>query len=333
MPKYKPACWKLYQDGVSNSFLSLWLRCREQARLKYLEGWTPKTSTVALEFGNAFHYVLEHWKKPRRVTPITVKEQIVKLCKQYVKHFDATVQGQNMDPKLKNMAFGLAQIMLPNYMEQYKDDAFKWHSREHVFKVDFPLSNGKTVPITGKWDGVFKRGRRLWLREIKTRGQLRTADIVDTLQWDTQTMLYCWAVYKSFGRKPEGFLYDVVARPGLYQRKDEFLASYLVRCDEDIKSSMSGDDDKRRVYFFRHWMTLLKSDWERLEHWLDNALCDLVNWYDSLIQYGPDDSPNHYMNPGELVGKYGRTELFDLITKGKDPTLYRRDTPHVELVI
>ena len=46
------------RDGVTFSLLSTFLDCREKARL-YLQGWTPRSSSMALTFGSIIHKIDE----------------------------------------------------------------------------------------------------------------------------------------------------------------------------------------------------------------------------------------------------------------------------------
>src|SRR5690242_4235378 len=59
-----PSLWKLYEDGVSSSFLNSFLTCMEQTRLSYIEGWSSRTTPMAFEFGTCCHWVLEQAYQP-----------------------------------------------------------------------------------------------------------------------------------------------------------------------------------------------------------------------------------------------------------------------------
>ena len=51
--------WSPYKEGITQSFLHSFLKCKEQTRLRYLEGWRKEggDGTSAKEYGNVCHYV------------------------------------------------------------------------------------------------------------------------------------------------------------------------------------------------------------------------------------------------------------------------------------
>ena len=57
-------------EGITQSMLATWTHCRQNARY-VLDGWQPRGSTEALEYGTLFHFLLEHLYSATRAGEIT----------------------------------------------------------------------------------------------------------------------------------------------------------------------------------------------------------------------------------------------------------------------
>lgn len=326
--------WDLYRDGVTQGSIGLFLQCREQFRLKMLDGLSHKTPSEAIEFGSAFHAMLAdiHGKG----------WSINKAAQAYLVHWKKNKYLLPVDIEKITFIVSTVSSILREYLIQWeKDDAKKktrWVAREEVFrvpvKVHVPansvlMSRVIEIILTGRWDGIFadtKKTNRLF--ETKTKSQIDEDGIMDALPFDLQTMLYCYTAQEHFGKRVSGTIYDVIRRPALRQGATETLTGFCERIDRDVKA-------RPAHYFKRYRVTLDSKAIERfVEHQLKPILRDMVNWYEDMLQHlaSPWESPSHYMNSNNLFTRFGKCDVFAVITRGATHGLYRRSVPYPELL-
>lgn len=327
--------WEYERDGITQSFLKSFQLCREQTRLRYIEGWTSRTQTLPLEFGNAFQWVLcEVYRvKGRKKIPSTKSLGLI------VEAYD--VQWVSENPKtttaqreLHERVLGLVAAVLPVYVKTFDGDwtgvytllenapepPVAWHGLEHNFSVVGPDG----IPRRGSFDGVFEdRKGRLWLFETKTKGQIDEDLIFSILEFDFQVWFYLSALRLESGRTPAGVVYNVVRRPGQRILKDEPLEKYLYRVRADVVKP------DRQDHYFKRWALPITSTqltrWDR--YVLDPLLREVKTWSKSLTT----QRPRHWMNAEALTTAYGRSDLFDAIVANDYSALYQRDTVFKEL--
>ena len=321
--KSKQPLWTL-DTGITYSGLSLWLECREQFALQYIEGKTPKKLNEALEFGSIFHKALEH--QFEHDTPVACINTICRNWKRRrLKHLNPA------ERKALERLLGLARVLFPIYCKYWgKEDAtLKWVSRESKFAIPYTVKDppkDKTFQLRGMRDGVFKKGKDYGLFETKTKSIIRPDDIVDQLRYDMQTLLYCLTIQHDYGVPPKKILYNVIRRPGLKQGVAP-LESYLQRVRDDVES-------RPDHYFLRFDVTLKKDDLERFcKRTLDPVLLNLDAWW-SEVRHTPFSrgaARLHYVNSNALIGKYGKAQMYDLLVLGKDSPYYNRSSVFPEL--
>lgn len=342
----------MYRDGVTQGSIGLFLQCREQFRLKMIEGLSHRAPSEAIEFGSAFHAMLADihgfdWSIPR-------------AAKSYLQLWQ---RGKSVTPaELEKINFIVETVSstlkyyLPQWERDDKKKKGKWIVREKVFRVPvdigvtrkftrfgaglrrekgLPMPTPETaehrveIILTGRWDGIFAPNKKTnTLFETKTKSQIDEDGIMDMLPFDLQTMLYCFAGEQAFGKKMSGTIYDVIRRPGLRQGSTETLSNFLGRIDQDIKS-------RPAHYFKRYQVNLDASAVSRfLEHQLKPILRDMVNWYEDLLDHldNPWESPSHYMCSNNLFTRFGKCDVFAAITRGSRFGLYRRQHPYPELI-
>lgn len=317
--------------GITQTLLGHFLQCREQFRLRWLEGWRPSETTEALDFGSAFHDCLaqvhQHGRSPRDA--MTQYKRSIGIGKMTLR------ERQELESTL-----GQVLILLEAYQKEWSrfDSTTEWVAREKSFNFGFTVNtsmlvnNPTPVNLRGKWDGVFRSGKGCPLRilETKTKSRIDEDGIQDSLPFDLQTMFYAYAAQCTFGERVGGILYDVVRRPQLRQKQDESLPDFLARVAKDVEL-------RRDFYFFRWDVSLGKDD---VDNWVQRTLTpiisELLDWYDTVMasyhkQGDPWGSPLHYMNPNGLFTRYGRCDLFDALTKGDYSGLRKAKTCHEEL--
>lgn len=307
----KDSQWNFWEYGMSISFLILWLTCREQARIGYVEGLRKiNMASEPIEFGSCFHDLLaDVYACKDRPHSDYVAKCVAKYEKRRNKELGVLTgkQQETMDK-----IYGLNDVLMQEYLRHHKRDfgekstirstavtPVKWLALERKFTVMHRFADGRKFPIHGIFDGVFedKKGD-LWLFETKTKAMIDADGLPLVLPWDIQVMVYLIALKRVTGRVPKGVLYNVIRRPGHRIGKKETKPEFYARMKNEVAM--------RPEHFFLRWEIVLP--WSQVLNWkkefLEPCLQDLRNWWEG----GP-----HYMNPCNIIGKYGRCDVFDII--------------------
>lgn len=307
--------YNLYKDGLTQSFLAAWLECREKAKLAYLEGWRSSGPSRALDFGTMVHNALDmcysRAMQKKKPTNKTIKNAIIRTSKAWKKeHPRASLQERQDFERWK----GTAQILLEEYFRFYEDDfrEMQWESLEEVFSV----KHGK-VPIRGKFDGVFRLKKKLWLFETKTKSRIDEDFILTQLPMDLQVNVYVWALEKLRKEPVRGVLYNVLRTPGLLYLKTETLNQHLGRVRKDIRK-------RPEWYFIRYENVLIRSQVEEFKPTFGKMVEEVDGWFKK-------ENP-HYPNPCACMTKYGACAFLQKCATGSEVGLAKAKTPHKELV-
>lgn len=316
--------WKLYRDGLTASFLSTWLDCREQCRLSYCNGWSSKFSSMPLEFGTAFHHIFEHVFKDATKHPEPPTLETIKgMVSEYEKTWDAWTKIGGVDPKqaeTRELCLGMVETVAFRHFQKWKGD-FKrhWLFTEREFCVPFEVAPGIEIPIRGKIDGVVwdADGKSVWILDTKTMGEVVQEDIAALLPLDMQVNLYIWALRSILPGVPvKGAIYNTVRRPGLKLKAKEKLSSYLKRVDADIVKRTSH-------YFWRPDAPISKSETDAWERGTFRPIIEgVVNW----VHGGP-----HWTNFNALKPKRWKSDLMGPILDGNFRGHYQREKVFPEL--
>jgi hypothetical protein len=317
--KIKPL-WDLYRDGVTQGSLRRFRTCPEQFYLHYVEGWSAKSQSDAIAFGDAFHNVLSEVHQGRSINNATDR---------YKKQSIVPKMTASMREDLETLC-GQIRVVTDAYMKFWHKDKKKrkWIAREKKFSTGYGAA--LNIPLKGRWDGLYEEGKKLWLHETKTKSQIDELSIPSLLPFDLQTMLYCYTAEQTYGKKIAGTVYDCVRRPGLRRGAKETLKDFLARTKADIAN-------RPKHYFMRWEVSLSSTDVSRwVEHQLRPRVLELVRWWEDIkprIKEGGSrwDSPLHFIDDAGLVGRYGRCDLFFAITQQNYHNLYRRKVIYPEL--
>lgn len=320
--------YNLAYHGITQGFISTFLSCREQARLRYLEGWTPYHVSSAIRFGLVFHELLNLSAQAKFKVPA-----VLRLIRKQKVH-------SQTDPQELETILALNEVLFHAYQEKWSenDAERRWIAKERTFTVPHhwqpevqeelnahvaalesynersivKLVNGEVsaIPIRGRIDGLFEDAKgQLWVHEIKTKGQIDEDGLMQALHLNLQTMLYAWAASKLERRPVAGVLYDVVRRPQLRQGNTESLDAYVKRVKGDVAS--------RPDHYFMRWPVQFgKQDikaWETTS--LNRYLFAIEQWWSNLqaVEH-PKDALSHYMNPNAMMTAWGKCDLFNRLT-------------------
>jgi len=319
-----PAFYDPVRDGVTFSILSQFRRCREMARLS-LKGITSIGQSGSMVFGNIAHATLQTVyganavvKRPPNPNRVLAELRTVEsLWKEDNPRADRDA--------LESLEFTmiLSEAIMPFYFQYWKDDfaKVKWIAAEKEFKlpihVQSPHREGMKdiIPVRGKMDANFERGKDLWLFETKTKSQIEDDVIADMLPHELQVNLYMWAMRRIYKRDPKGVRYNLIRRPQLRIRKAETVAEFARRCVADVKA-------RPDFYFIRLDMQVTHQDLVKFELEFQDLLEDFVGWW-----YGGP----HYKNSDECRNKYGRCHFLPICGRKDYATFYRRDRVFREL--
>lgn len=290
---YKPE-----RDGITQSLLHKFLFCRQQA-LWDLQGYSLRSPSFALTYGNIVHAVLEKVYEKIRLGKIT-KVPSSKLILKFTKEIEHQWVKENPRANQKALEFLelsllIAESTLPIYFDYWSKDlkSIKWEKIESSFKLPFKLQDGRKTFIRGKLDGAF-RNPKLWLFETKTKMRIEEDSLVEYLGFELQVNLYIMALLEIERKQPSGVLYNIIRRTALRQGKKENLKQFALRISNDIKK-------RPEYYFIRLEIAFTKEDTLAFKNEFSALIKDFYDWFDGKV--------GHYKNTGNCEGKYGACEF------------------------
>lgn len=297
--------YDVFRDGVTQSVLSTFMKCRQHSKLS-LDGWSRKESSPSLQFGTMTHNILEkvYGEKKRDEAP-TVKE-IERLIDDQINNWFKNEGIPANDKTAQQLEFHGAKLsaLLPEYFVKWGKEDFKkiqWIALEKEFTLPIQVIVGgqtRTVTIRGKRDGEYKVNPNIYLFETKTKAQIDEGTITALLYSDFQTNIYSLALKHDYGKYPKGTRYNILRNPGSKPHKGEDLKAFSKRLQGEIQKD-------RDYYFIRYQIYKPKSELISFqENDLQVILQDFVNW-----RLG--DVPT-YKNTTACMGKYGACSMLPI---------------------
>ena len=314
------------RDGVTFSLLSTFLDCREKARL-HLQGWTPRSSSMALTFGSIIHKI-DEWVRDdirsgvlRSVPDTDYIKGLIKKTETLWFEDNPRHGGKELDHL--ELSLLLAEGVLPQYFKYwYKDfTEIKWELVEGEFKIpvtpEDKEGNKYSTFIRGKIDGSFslKKGGP-WLFETKTKSRVDEEILSDILPYDMQANIYLSALRRMGNTTPSGLLYNIIRRPALRRRNHESLKAFATRVSEDV--SMRPD-----WYFIRMEMSVDGQDINRFEMELDDLISDFMMWWSG--------KSGHYKNTNHCQNKFGLCPCVGICLRNDKSGYFKRKAVFREL--
>lgn len=309
------------RDGITQGLLGMWLECRQKAKY-FLQGYSSKGTPLALTHGTIGHGVLQNVYEGYRTGKIKsiptskeVKAHTAAVEKLWLKENPRATKGMIEDLEMSLM---FAETLMPIYFQHWKEDfkKYQWLKVESAFKIPYTTADGRKTFVRGKMDGAFKNNGN-WLFESKFKSMINERDLIDTLGFDTQCMLYLWALMFGYRIEPQGVLYNVVRRPGLQIKKGEALVQFANRIKEDIEG-------RPEWYFYRFEIAIGKEDIKRWSTTLDGMIMEFMDWCDGQLPT--------YPSTGACVTKYGRCWGLTACAEGNFHTMEKRPSVFRELV-
>jgi hypothetical protein len=308
-------------DGTSQSMLSIWLECREMARLGIVRGLDSTHASKPLIFGALGHSAIAHALVSNRKTVNGlirgVQDDLAHAQKEFSAE-DRELTSTATDIKIESVAV-LGKI-LPAYWSKWGVGDLKrdWLKIEEKFKLDLTMPDGASVPYVGKMDRVFQGKKTPHLVETKFKAQV-SKNISDTLPLDTQIGAYSTALTEMMGEEPGEIIYDICRRPGLKQGQDESLVEYAKRCgDEAMK-----DEDH---YFTRLEIHLDRHEKETHKFRLQKLVEEFYAWWKTTTQKDRDLGWN-----GSRCDQYGGCHFLPVCSRGDEASFRLKKRHHPEL--
>ena len=305
--------WTLDQ-GLSFSGFDLWLRCKEQFRLSYIQGWKPvEQQDGALYFGSIMHKLIEDRPNGGNLRELEDSMNTV----------TTTLADANI---LKAKAAAVYRVYETKHEVHTEDRIDCGAEKRFHYNYGFKC-NGKNydVPLMGFIDCVYRSDKRgnIGIRETKTRSQMDLDNTTVALVADLQVNSYFLACEQELGKFPTELIYDLVKKPGHEplsantKRDKEGLHDFHNRVfdavNNDPESFLVRIKYRRSLAEFNNWRQQV----------LEPHLAEFVEWY-RKCEKAKWKQVNPY-NPSALVGKYGLCKLFHLVVSGDVSGLTKRD--------
>lgn len=305
-----------FKDGITQGLLTMFMRCREEAR-NHINGLEQIRTSGALQFGSMTHEVLEliysHFNFPP--TESTIVSTIDDVRTKFLKEEGGRLSGEGMANLEQNIA--MMEAVLPLYFQHYKGDFKKdyWVELEKVFRVPSPV---KGIDLIGRIDGAFRpRPEELWLFESKTKGRIEEDNLSDTLTFDFQNNVYQYALKHKYQQRPKGVLYNIIRRPGNKLGKDEQLSKFSSRIRDAVVKDPS-------YYFIRFEVAVPQTELNRFEVELKKIIEEFVLWWRGELAT--------YRNTSACMQRYGACRFLPKCANGEVGLYRQRENMFPELV-
>lgn len=342
------------EDGVSYSFLSKFLGCRERTRLAYVEGVTPRKASDPIEFGNIFHILAE--EIPYVEEGVPPQRILSKATKRYYNAKLKKLNSNSQDYIDWMEVYESAVWTFAYYVYYWSNNAFwswtdnrgrrrfatdrdiKFQGKETSFYHEYYLFGGDEfyVPMTGKIDGVFYHPEtgKPWIMENKTKGNFKEEVIIGTVEHNLQTMFYAYNYKIKHGEWPAGVLYNIIRRSLLRCKQNETAEEYAQRIADDIAA-------RPEHYFVRIDIELDPAFCDNyVSTVIDPALYQVWRWWDAIKENPLDPLSTkrgkyeHWMTPFGCLGPYKFSDygdFYEVIVNGDLSRYYIRDVAHPEI--
>lgn len=320
--------WDLYEDGLTQTIINKFLHCREKLRLSEIEGLRPiSANTTARDFGSVFHDMVAAVRKA--ATPNFTADDAIAMSEVVL----ATMAAKAREDGLKDMSYsadaiaeshGLARATMIGYWK-YRESDFaevNFVKIEESWQINYLVTLGgkkRYIPLQGKFDGIFQTGTKssFWLWETKTKGKIDTDLVMEKISFDLQVCMYMRAMKEIMKADPEGVRYDLIRKSQLQQGKNQTLADYHTRVENDAL-------DRQDFYYERIDSILTPDDIARWKIDFDAIILQIVRWFENM-----DDE--NYRNSAACTAHFGKCEYLPICSRRDTSNYRRRDTIFPEL--
>lgn len=239
------------QFAWDSTSLGLLKECPRKYQLSMIEGWSPRSASVHLDFGILYHKALESYDR-LRVEGLDHDEATL-----WVVHFLLMAPWPHDHPS-KNRETLLRSVIW--YLETYIDDPAKTLilssgapavELSFRFATDFEAAPGVPFLLSGHMDRLVDFGGDHFVMDRKTTGSTLSTYYFDQYNPDNQMSLYSKASQVVYGMPVAGVMIDAAQ-----------IAVGFTRFDRGITLRSSGQLDEW-MDDFGEWMGLAKTFAER----------------------------------------------------------------------
>lgn len=296
--------WSYKKDGITQSFIRAFRKCKYQTYLGYVKGLTPKKMSKGLLFGQIGHHILENYYQEIKDTGVLscrLEHYSDKFINDFCDKFPDMVSSQNPKDFEKMLAEveGLTQGYLQNVFKTQENAIWEIVDVEKEFKVPYRGSL-----LRGKMDLIVKHRKKgtYYVKDHKFLFARADIDQIGSmLRYDVQCNMYAYAAIQ-LDIPIKGIIYNIVRKPGLRQKVNESLEEYMSRIYMDTVVQPN-------KYFFKVNGPILIADlmkWEK--EFLQPTVDEIKAWEDN------DFSPRQ-LNDDELLTKYGPSQFYKYIVE------------------
>lgn len=249
------------RDGVSQSMLLNFMKCRKLCKF-HIDGWESlEASTARLDYGTFYHYLLENWYKMQEPPDPQIFFDVLSR-----KWIDSMLKAR-ADAQLLEDLVAKAACTWPGYVKRWAsaDAKYKWKFLEQTFDYQYHTD----YRLRGKIDGVLEIDGKPWLFETKTKERIEENAISQSLTFDFQNLFYILACREQFGFTPVGCIYNIIRAPSLKKAKD----------DKSVNDRIVEDTRLRpEFYYIRYEVSYDLTVMKEFEVELQQKLLEFRNW-------------------------------------------------------
>lgn len=274
---------------VTHTSLECFKSCRKKYDLRYKQGIVPKIKSEALEFGTAWHTMLEQYFKQI--------EAVQAVGANFGTEDEVAERSYAVADTL-----GLSRIDTAKLMGLTVGYIGKWYEYDIMQFDVIDVEKEFSVPIlddratfVGKVDGLVqqKSDGKYYIVEHKTASNVDD-NYVAQKDIDTQTMIYAMCLEDLMGIQIHGVIHDIAIKQKIRQKKGESEEEFCDRLFEDVT-----EDNFKRIVVEINRDVLDEFKVERDCSVNDLLQCDMF-----------------YKCTNNCVGKYGACEYLPICRAG-----------------
>lgn len=307
-----PRCplWDLWENGVRETLLESFLRCRETCRLQFLEGWSSHARYQAHELRDAVRW--GQWKARRAA----LFDPAV-LVNRYRRLWTKNVPEPPADRLWKQeVVFAYTQVFLDAAFRHWTDDLQRtWTAVSPTTTVPWTYADGRTAPVGGRVLGVEDESGRLWLFDTYLAPHTTIRQLKEWGPLSLRTALGLYILRQITGKVPAGVICNLLDRP-------VYAWPETARDLEDaIRQLRQQFEAGPRAYLHRAQVRISS---RRFDQSVNGLLAPLMNDVRAWAEGG-----NHYLN---AVNLYPYTEMYAAVVRGDFSRCYRRKSAYSPLM-
>ena len=266
---------------IDNSMLEGLTTCPRSTEYSFLHKRKAAEERPALNFGGSIHAALAHRYKQdsEGIDAKTEQEQVKLLEDWYAEKPNPEEDFRNLDKAVSVISNYNREYMIEPFipLEMEKGKCVEQSFAFHIFDVESKVYGKVRIIYTGRIDLVVEWEHQIFTVDHKTTSIMGN-QFFEELSMSPQQMGYAWALSKSIGKAPTGYMINAIC------------------CRRPTKTGVGIEFARNRYYLSQ----------EQIDEWKHNlqALVEEFVW-----NYDRDYMPQ---KKKWCVGKYGKCPYFDV---------------------